>query len=64
MDELTKKDIEERKKEEDAMIEATFPSYFDEFQKQLLSLTNDNKVIGNQRDSSKVEVVHKEVRME
>ena len=31
LDELTKKDIEQRKIEEDLLIEATFPSYFDEF---------------------------------
>ena len=31
LDELTKKDIEQRKREEDQLIEATFPSYFDEF---------------------------------
>jgi hypothetical protein len=31
LDELTKGDLERRKKEEDALIEATFPSYFDEF---------------------------------
>jgi hypothetical protein len=31
IDELTAKDVEQRKKEEEALIETTFPSYFDEF---------------------------------
>jgi hypothetical protein len=66
MDERTKADVELKKKEEEAEIEANFPSYFDEFQKHLLSATD-------QRDSSKfdfgeriakVEVRHREVSLE
>ena len=31
IDEMTKKDVDEKKKEEDKEIEVNFPSYFDEF---------------------------------
>ena len=40
MDEMTKEDIEKKKNEELLEIEANFPSYFDEFQKTLLSVTS------------------------
>jgi len=39
MDEMTAKDKEEKEKAAQLEIEVNFPSYFDEFQKQLLHLT-------------------------
>ena len=61
IDEMTRKDKEEKQKEDDAEIEVNFPSYFDEFQKNLLNLSSikDKKMYLN-RDE-KVEVTHREI---
>ena len=66
MDELTAKDKEEREKAAQLEIEVNFPSYFDEFQKNLLNLTNERNE-EQMRDfhlATHVEVQHSEVRIE
>lgn len=66
LDELTAKDKERMKKEAEAEIEVNFPSYFDELQKQLFSLTAERQVKDardlNQADH--VEFIHREVAID
>ena len=67
IDELTQKDKERIEREAENEIEVNFPSYFDELQKQLFSLTNDHKGARQGRDltnMSNIEVKHYEVPVE
>jgi len=67
IDELTQKDKERIEREAENEIEVNFPSYFDELQKQLFSLTNDHKNARKGRDltsMSNIEVKHYEVPVE
>jgi hypothetical protein len=59
IDELTKEDVAQRKKEEDLEIEANFPSYFDEFQKTLLSISFNQPSKLSLERNSRVEVKHR-----
>jgi hypothetical protein len=63
IDEMTKKDIAEKLKQEQQEIEINFPSYFDEFQRNLLSLTAKRDPHHHNAEV-KIEIEHREVRME
>ena len=66
MDEMTAKDKEEKEKAAQLEIEVNFPSYFDEFQKQLLHLTAERNE-DQMRDfhqSTHIEKQHSEVKIQ
>jgi len=68
IDELTAKDKEKMEREAELEIEVNFPSYFDEFQRQLLSMSNER--IGTKggaralNRAEHAEVQHREVPVE
>jgi len=67
LDEITGKDKEKMAREAEQEIEVNFPSYFDEFQRQLLSLSSGRTGAREGKDLSQaehVEVQHQEVPVE
>lgn len=67
IDELTAKDKERLEREAEQEIEVNFPSYFDEFQKLLYSLSGEGTGRKDGRNTSRtgeVEMQHREVSIE
>lgn len=64
LDEMTAQDKERKEREAEQEIEINFPSYFDELQRQLFSLTAERPTRAESRDlgqADHVEVLHHEV---
>ena len=64
LDEMTAQDKERKEREAEQEIEINFPSYFDELQRQLFSLTGERPSRAEARDlglADHVEVQHREV---